>query len=211
MFDSDENRIPGIYNFCDRWCERCNFTDRCEGFAREIAYNLDESLDPVADVLEIVAESLAGVDERPIQSSEEIVELAREYALENRRIVEHPDEWAADPDEDPNIREALEVIRYYLFPIAAKVNSCYAALGDGREDFGEITNSQSYVNGTAKITLILIERSISSWKYLRNDLNDLLIDPIVERLEGIKEKLEEKFPVARDFVRPGFDELETVM
>jgi len=24
--------IPGIYNYCDRWCERCSFTDRCMVF-----------------------------------------------------------------------------------------------------------------------------------------------------------------------------------
>jgi hypothetical protein len=27
--------IPGIYNYCDRWCERCNFTGRCSVFASE--------------------------------------------------------------------------------------------------------------------------------------------------------------------------------
>ncbi|MBU1486722.1 hypothetical protein KKH56_01545 [bacterium] len=25
--------IPGIYNYCDRWCERCPFTSRCMNFA----------------------------------------------------------------------------------------------------------------------------------------------------------------------------------
>ena len=25
--------IPGIYNYCDRWCERCAFTARCMNFA----------------------------------------------------------------------------------------------------------------------------------------------------------------------------------
>ena len=25
----DPHLIPGIYNYCDRWCERCPFTDRC--------------------------------------------------------------------------------------------------------------------------------------------------------------------------------------
>ncbi|HIJ54182.1 MAG TPA: hypothetical protein HPP66_13695 [Planctomycetes bacterium] len=25
--------IPGIYNYCDRWCERCAFTSRCMNFA----------------------------------------------------------------------------------------------------------------------------------------------------------------------------------
>ena len=26
---ADPNHIPGIYNYCDRWCERCSFTSRC--------------------------------------------------------------------------------------------------------------------------------------------------------------------------------------
>lgn len=27
--------IPGIHNYCDRWCERCAFTTRCMSFAME--------------------------------------------------------------------------------------------------------------------------------------------------------------------------------
>ena len=27
------NFIPGIYNYCDRWCERCTFTKRCMNYA----------------------------------------------------------------------------------------------------------------------------------------------------------------------------------
>jgi len=27
--------IPGIYNFCDRWCERCPLTDRCQLYHQE--------------------------------------------------------------------------------------------------------------------------------------------------------------------------------
>ena len=27
--------IPGIYNYCDRWCERCIYTDRCMNFATD--------------------------------------------------------------------------------------------------------------------------------------------------------------------------------
>ena len=25
--------IPGIYNYCDSWCERCLYTSRCMNFA----------------------------------------------------------------------------------------------------------------------------------------------------------------------------------
>jgi len=242
MLYSDENRIPGIYNFCDRWCERCEFTARCEVFAREASYNLEESLDPMGDALKVVAESFAEAKEMLIEHADEMgigldeamndpeveetiertrrntesqpaVDLAKGYALETRHILEKAEEWAGDPEEDPQILEALEVLRYYLFSVAVKVHSSYHAVLDidGYEDPEELSNTQSYANGTAKVTLILIDRSISSWNYLRNETNDLLLDPIIERLETIKQALEEKFPNAREFIRPGFDEIETVM
>ena len=30
-----DHHIPGIYNYCDRWCERCPLTARCGVYARE--------------------------------------------------------------------------------------------------------------------------------------------------------------------------------
>ena len=26
---AEPDMIPGIYNYCDRWCERCAYTSRC--------------------------------------------------------------------------------------------------------------------------------------------------------------------------------------
>ena len=31
------NFISGIHNYCDRWCERCQFTSRCAVYAIEQA------------------------------------------------------------------------------------------------------------------------------------------------------------------------------
>jgi hypothetical protein len=28
----EQKFIPGIYNYCDRWCERCTFTSRCRNY-----------------------------------------------------------------------------------------------------------------------------------------------------------------------------------
>lgn len=242
MLYSTENRIEGIYNFCDRWCERCSFTARCEVFAREQAYNLEDSIDPMGDALKVVAESFAEAKEMLIEHAEEMgidldeamndpdvdatiertrhntesqpaVELAKQYSLETRHILDKPEEWAGYPEEDPKILEMLEVIQYYLFSVAVKVHSSYHAVLDidGNEDPEELSNTQSYANGTAKVTLMLIERSISSWNYLMNESNAHLLQPVVARLETIKQMLEEKFPNAREFMRPGFDEIETVM
>src|SRR5438128_7391496 len=38
----DSEFISGIYNYCDRWCERCQFTSRCFLYATEQA---DSDLD----------------------------------------------------------------------------------------------------------------------------------------------------------------------
>jgi hypothetical protein len=32
---TDVGFIPSIFNYCDRWCERCAFTGRCQSFAME--------------------------------------------------------------------------------------------------------------------------------------------------------------------------------
>src|SRR5262252_2232540 len=34
---ANPNFISGIYNYCDRWCERCGFTSRCLLYATEQA------------------------------------------------------------------------------------------------------------------------------------------------------------------------------
>lgn len=36
-----ESNIEGIYNYCDRWCERCKYTDRCLSFQREREAGMD--------------------------------------------------------------------------------------------------------------------------------------------------------------------------
>lgn len=32
------NYIPSIYNYCDRWCERCSFTNRCMSYSSRIEW-----------------------------------------------------------------------------------------------------------------------------------------------------------------------------
>ncbi len=41
---NEEKLIPGIYNYCDRWCEHCNYTDRCRLFQTEAERNIKHIL-----------------------------------------------------------------------------------------------------------------------------------------------------------------------
>lgn len=36
-----ENFISGVHNYCDRWCERCRFVDRCQVSSNEKLLNLE--------------------------------------------------------------------------------------------------------------------------------------------------------------------------
>ena len=42
----DPKFISGIYNYCDRWCERCPFTDRCMNYAMEREENMESGGTP---------------------------------------------------------------------------------------------------------------------------------------------------------------------
>jgi hypothetical protein len=63
-------------------------------------------------------------------------------------------------------------------------------------------------DGSAKVALIGIDRSISAWgimlRYFPAYEDELL--KILVVLEKLRKKVEKEFPDARSFFRPGFDE-----
>ncbi len=65
----DNNLIPGIYNHCDRWCERCNFTNRCEIYSAEERQSL--SLKDKESFMTIVSQNLSQVKEMLQKMAEE--------------------------------------------------------------------------------------------------------------------------------------------
>jgi len=66
----NKNFISGIYNYCDRWCERCAFTTRCMNFAM----TRDYSDDPEASDIN---------NEKFWQSLSEIFKVTREMLEES--------------------------------------------------------------------------------------------------------------------------------
>jgi hypothetical protein len=94
-------KIPSIYNYCDRWCERCPFTARCAVYESEsklteeakdvsnqaywdhVGSNLKKSL----DLLHKTAEKF-GVDLNNIPREEE-EEIVRLEQLKRTKVKEH--------------------------------------------------------------------------------------------------------------------------
>ena len=63
-------------------------------------------------------------------------------------------------------------------------------------------------DGSAKVALIGVDRSILAWSALSSYFSDNKkeIINIIVLLENLRKRIELKFPNARDFKRPGFDD-----
>jgi hypothetical protein len=238
MFEQKENNfVPGIFNFCDRWCERCPLTARCRVYARELEYadgersavlqeafcrNLQNIFIETKEMLrEAAAECGIDIDQLDLKEAGEIIELKRR-AVEQHDLTKLAEKYTkqagiflhaqdlSDETIDPIRLEMLQVIgRYYCF-IGAKINRALYAEADYEED----ADSNAFRNdgdGSIKIALIVIDRSITAWSILLTDETQREIKPLIRLLETLRRMCEEKFPNARDFLRPGFDETETVM
>ena len=185
--------ISGIYNYCDRWCERCPFTSRCMVYATESAESISD--DPESHdlnnakfwqklegifrethslILEWAEEM--GVDLESAEAEAAIAERGqqREEAKEHplsvsaRQYAEMVQEWFKDEfaveanvhddmtgkansvEEDINVSDAVEVIRWYQFFIAAKTYRALMGLEDiGDEEVSDYHEARTFFDGKA--------------------------------------------------------------
>jgi hypothetical protein len=161
-----------------------------------------EALDPVRDTKSTGANDAA--DENHV-----ICRAAKGYA----KIVE---DWfsraevlffktAAVANENVASEEAFEVIRWYQYFIAAKVMRAIRGKKEEEEDGCEEFPRDA--DGSAKIALIAIDRSIGAWAVIPryNRLHTESVFEIISLLALLRQAVEETFPGARSFIRPGFD------
>src|SRR5215204_1113829 len=146
--------------------------------------------------------------------SQELTRLAEKYWKNARRTLAEKDEWLIFSmlDEQPQ-NEMLEIIGWYQFFISAKIQRGFQGILDfqGSPDEEELNDSQSDANGSIKIALIALERSIMAWTALMTAENAQTIKPHIALLASLKQKAETKFPLARTFLRPGFDEINEIV
>lgn len=231
-----ENNIPEIYNFCDRWCEKCDFTSQCSAYLieqeislkdHEYDINNEEYWKNLSLMFEATIELLREkMKEMNIQPSD----MSNEYTTDERKSKEHPllklageygkdvHNWMESKKESLNtylaafyengkehtLREAIMVITWYQYFISAKIHRALGGLLKNKED-ETITYD---MNGSAKIALIAIERSIGAWGILLQQCNKLEDDifRFISFLNQLRVQSRHLFPDAETFIRPGFDE-----
>jgi hypothetical protein len=250
----DPNIIPGIHNYCDRWCERCPKTARCSVFALVESETTDpqtrdaeneafwDSLQQNFDRTPDMAGQWEDEDDFEIDQAaydeylalrehvddytkgHPIIKTAETYRRQvydwfqaNQATFEHRGEdirkmWprggaAADAEAALwELSDIVDVIVWYHTLILAKLHRAVHQVIErditGEED---ITGDS---DGSAKIALIGMDRSLYAWNVLRKHLRDHEneIGNFQAQVERLRRQTEQLFPKARAFFRPGLDE-----
>lgn len=250
------DHIPGIYNYCDRWCERCPFTARCLNYemgeekfgdlkngdlSNEVFWQrLSETLQETMNMLkEMAQERGIDLDSIEVDTEEEldhpfedqpVVHMTTHMARSYINLVENwfsgnvyiysddADELAigleTDSRESPatedtvTLMDSVEIIRWYQHQIYVKLQRAVHSSGD--EDFEMENGFPKDSDGSTKVALIGIDRSISAWGKMIDFFPDQkeAILGIITHLDRLRRRAEKKFPEARAFIRPGFDDVE---
>ncbi|HBB89709.1 MAG TPA: hypothetical protein DC047_19055 [Blastocatellia bacterium] len=164
----------------------------------------------------VLAEAEEQIDRKRAQTrNHPLAKAAEEYAFAVNRWFEKEFkqvEVFSDTAElnevvelDEDVNDYLEVIRWYQFLIAVKLMRGISSRFE-EDEYGDEEWRDS--DGSAKVALIGIDRSISAWKLmseLRSDNADSIRKFLLD-LEKLRFYAEREFPTARDFIRPGFDE-----
>jgi hypothetical protein len=218
-----DDLIPGVYNYCDRWCERCSLAERCLLPRTEQAI-VEAVRGRPADHSAPSATAPVGPGgpgrppdpelERDLQDDERRAERAKQDPLcvqaqgYAQLVFEWLDVQASAAPAVPAVAAANpptpeEVIGHFCLYIPGKVyRAVEGALDEGAHDV------QGDANGSAKAAMLAIRRSEAAWMALRpkNPASLRTAVGLVEVLGSLREGLERRFPRAQQFVRPGFDE-----
>jgi hypothetical protein len=259
---ANRDLISGIYNYCDRWCERCPFTARCLVFATEKADGAfdDSEIDDInnAKFWQKLESTFKEVRQMIVEWAEEEgieLETIEGAALSEREQQRHDakdhqlsvaarlytmavQEWfekelaieqkvhdditgtSASSEEDIDVNDAIDVVRWYQFFIPAKIfralmgydqelaDAALAGVDEPGDDQRMTDPPGNHSDGSAKIALIAIDRSLNAWRILHLSLPEKTdsILPMLLKLDRLRQSTEAAFPKARDFIRPGFDD-----
>ncbi|PKN30858.1 MAG: hypothetical protein CVU64_01320 [Deltaproteobacteria bacterium HGW-Deltaproteobacteria-21] len=256
-FARDELFISGIYNYCDRWCERCPQTSRCLNYAmgeeeftdpeardmRNKAFweKISENFRAAMELLEeMAAERGIDLNEIDLDHAEEerlsVKETARSHEI-SRSAMAYSDmveSWfkeaksflGKDDEQDrgplpsgserapgkSEMQESLEVIRWYQHQIYVKMMRAISGRSkEESEDFDEMEQFAKDSDGSAKVALIGIDRSIAAWSIIASGFPPFRgsdVQQILTLLERLRRRIEKDFPDARGFIRPGFDKID---
>jgi hypothetical protein len=158
---------------------------------------------PEADVSDTTAES---GDEKA--DADVLQQMARRYSAEAYHIVEPLSNLSRFHAWAPAVAAAIDTIGWYSGLIPAKIaRALHGAANEGQ--FVDEDPVQNDWNGSAKVARLAIAESIDAWRTLF-EAGDTPVDASIRETAGLLAQIDgdlaARFPLAMEFVRPGFDE-----
>lgn len=229
------DRIDFISAYCDRWCERCAFTMRCSTFAVHAATAMCDGYFEEALALAVGEPRSADKPEEPEPewrrelldmefTQAELDETSRLEDERHKRIEQDPLTTIASAVTDlvvawleahrdqlhkhasPEVADALDIVSWDAYLIGAKIHRALDGQDRSVRDEGFDDHPiQNDWNGSAKVALISIQRSATSWDVIAAATGDAEAARLAGEMRGLGRQVELTFPNAWKFVRPGFD------
>ena len=224
--------IPGVYNYCDRWCERCTMAKHCSIYymeQQEIKNGEENknSVDRISDIFSLTMEMMQDMSSElgidfdeigdftiPEHTPSKLEELAIKYGKDvmlwlsaNNKFFNDYSENIMLVNEEASFKigDCLETISWYSSVIGAKIHRSMSQLDT---DYGDNISDIEDQKGSAKVALISIDKSMESFIYILNNIGEQEDDSLnfLAALSKIRRNILKLFPDALDFIRPGFDE-----
>ena len=221
--------IVSIFNYCDRWCERCPLTARCRVFAMTAEMEFEADHGPLTEPMaERESKKMAqrtskcgaecGVDfeqiKRQVERNPEDYSLPDirfehlELEIRAQDFVDDLRRWFKHRDvTEPNATEPMQVLQHFRMFVAAKIHRALQGLA---EEEPLAPGSDAY--GSAKAALLGLERMRDAWAQLitADVVAAAEAAPFLRTIAWLTGELDRLMPEARAFKRPGFDELDEV-
>ena len=221
--------IHEIFNWCDRWCEKCNQTGLCtlhknsvqlspespEEFLKTLSNIFESAKKMIKEIVEkrdIDPETLQRSDfedeydwkKHLIRKNDGMV-LAKKYRKQVMRWFNSlNDDYGTEVRmQDPMLSDCMEVILWYQYLFEIKMARALISQKDAEEEHSEPYDSL----GNAKLLLVSVERNIGAWGYVYQKFKedeDEILDILIS-LQKLGKIVEQVFPEARAFIRPGLD------
>ena len=221
----DPDVIPAVYNGCDQWCDYCPLTTRCLAFRcrpprsgagadvyQDIAEAMRETLDrlkaaPAETGAPTAVRWLAAheppAETVPPQADDPLEGMGRRYVRLAAAYLATRDDLTLEIPKRPSGPTPLDVVVRYHMLIGAKIDRAIVSGAAAARTGGEGAAWDARIS--AKVALLLAERSDEALSLLALDEADARIAHLRAHLRRLVREVEVRFPGARSVVRPGFE------
>ena len=143
---------------------------------------------------------------RQLVDNHPLVKSGKKYANAASEWFREFDQGEVEQSEQ--LEDAREVVQWYQYQIAVKTIRALSGRREELEEDPAVSGVPKDSDGSTKVALIGIDRSIAAWRLMQLSLPERAdsVVPLILQLDRLRQSLEKSFPEARAFVRPGFDE-----